>query len=389
MSYAKDHPGVRVVGTILSSADAMELGYDVLILDDTSSFLTPRLIDRLQRSDRAVIGVYDPERGGPGRSRLLEMGVDAVVVASASPEDIVGSIEEVVERRDLVQRFAEVLGPDLTTESIPQSALPAEPVSDAGRVGRVVAVTGASGVLEVLVGLGTHLAGWRHPTLLADLDTLEPALAQRLDVELTPNVVTALEALRFRSDLTREFAYHSGGFAVLGGLPNPREWATLAEDEIVDLLEQLTLAFEVVLVRIDRHLEDLSTLTGAAGRFGASRAVAATADAIVGVGDPSPVGVAGMLGWLGDLGTVTSAPVHLVLNRIRPGPFQRHEVMEELRRSFTPASVTLLPDDNRLPRASWQGEPVYSGKFMKALAPLAAALGAAGSPVRAEAGATL
>ena len=389
MSYAKDHPGVRVVGTILSSADAMELGYDVLILDDTSSFLTPRLIDRLQRSDRAVIGVYDPERGGPGRSRLLEMGVDAVVVASASPEDIVGSIEEVVERRDLVQRFAEVLGPDLTTESIPQSALPTEPLSDAGRVGRVVAVTGASGVLEVVVGLGTHLAGWRHPTLLADLDTLEPALAQRLDVELTPNVVTALEALRFRSDLTREFAYHSGGFAVLGGLPNPREWATLAEDEIVDLLEQLTLAFEVVLVRIDRHLEDLSTLTGAAGRFGASRAVAATADAIVGVGDPSPVGVAGMLGWLGDLRTVTSAPVHLVLNRIRPGPFQRHEVMEELRRSFTPASVTLLPDDNRLPRASWQGEPVYSGKFMKALAPLAAALGAAVSPVPAEAGATL
>ena len=66
MSYAKDHPGVRVVGTILSSADAMELGYDVLILDDTSSFLTPRLIDRLQRSDRAVIGVYDPETGRSG-----------------------------------------------------------------------------------------------------------------------------------------------------------------------------------------------------------------------------------------------------------------------------------------------------------------------------------
>jgi hypothetical protein len=386
MSYAKDHPGVRVVGTVLSSADAMELGFDVLILDDTSSFLTPRLIDRLQRADRAVIGVYDPERGGPGRSRLLEMGVDAVVVASSPPEELVEAIEEVVERRDLVQQFAEVLGPDLTTEAIPHPSAPPQPVADPGRIGRLVAVTGASGVLEVLVGLGTHLAGWRRPTLLADLDTLEPALAQRLDVELTPNVVTALEALRFRSDLTREFAYHAGGFAVLGGLPNPREWATLAEDEVVDLFEQLTLAFEIVLVRIDRHLEDLSTLTGAAGRFGMARAVAAAADVIVGVADPSPVGVAAMLGWLGDLSTVTSAPVHLVFNRMRPGPFQRHEVMEELRRSFTPASVTLLPEDHRLPRASWQGEPVYSGKFMKALAPLAAALGAVGDPARAKVG---
>ncbi len=103
----------------------MELGYDVLILDDTSSFLTPRLVDRLQRADRAVIGVYDPERGGPGQARLLEMGVDAVIVASASPEELVEAIEEVVERRDLVQRFAEVLGPDLTTEAIPQPTTPA------------------------------------------------------------------------------------------------------------------------------------------------------------------------------------------------------------------------------------------------------------------------
>ena len=160
----------------------------------------------------------------------------------------------------------------------------------------------------------------------------------------------------------------------------------LAEDEVVDLLEQLTLAFEIVLIRIDRHLEDLSTSTGAAGRFGIARAVADVADVIVGVGDPSPVGVAAMLGWLGDLSTVTSAPVHLVFNRMRPGPFQRHEVMEELRRSFTPASVTLLPEDHRLPRASWQGEPVYSGQFMKALAPLAATVGAVGDPARAKVG---
>ena len=49
--------------------------------------------------------------------------------------------------------------------------------------------------------------------------------------------------------------------------------------------------------------------------------------------------------------------------------------MEELRRSFTPASVTLLPEDHRLPRASWQGEPGLFG-------PVHEGAGAAGSHSR-------
>ena len=85
MSYAKDHPGIRVVGTILSTADAIELGLRRPGRRRHRQFLSPRLVDRLQRSDRAVIGVYDPERGGPGRQRLLEIGVDAVIVAGSAP----------------------------------------------------------------------------------------------------------------------------------------------------------------------------------------------------------------------------------------------------------------------------------------------------------------
>ena len=46
MSYAQDHGGVRVVGTVLSSREAVEHAYDVLLIDDTTSYLTKRLIDR-------------------------------------------------------------------------------------------------------------------------------------------------------------------------------------------------------------------------------------------------------------------------------------------------------------------------------------------------------
>ena len=221
MSYAKDHPRVRVVGTVLSSADAMELGFDVLILDDTSSFLTP--VDRPVAAGRP--GGHRGLRPGTGRPGTLPAARDGGRRCRrrfVPPEDLVEAIEEVVERRSRPAIRRGFSAPISPPRPFPIPPAPPQPWS---RPGEDRPASGGNRRQWRSRGpgrAGHHLAGWRRPTLLADLDTLEPALAQRLDVELTPNVVTALEALRFRSDLTREFAYHAGGFAVLGGLPNPR-----------------------------------------------------------------------------------------------------------------------------------------------------------------------
>lgn len=92
MSYAQDHAGVRVVGTVLSRREAIEHEYDVLLIDDTSSFLTRRLVARVQSKRRVVIGVFEGARGDLGRARLVEMGVDDVVDAGASPKEFLAKI---------------------------------------------------------------------------------------------------------------------------------------------------------------------------------------------------------------------------------------------------------------------------------------------------------
>ena len=72
INYVSDHGGMRVVGTVLTQDDAIQMAFDVLVIDDVSSVLSPRLVDRLHASKRIVIGVYDAERGSSAHERLMQ-----------------------------------------------------------------------------------------------------------------------------------------------------------------------------------------------------------------------------------------------------------------------------------------------------------------------------
>jgi len=130
-----------------------------------------------------------------------------------------------------------------------------------------------------------------------------------------------------------------------------------------------------VIVRVDRHLEDLASF-GSAGRFGVSRGLVAIADLLAVVGDPSPTGVTAALAWIGEARTLSAAPVHVVMNRCTRSIYQKGELVEEITRSFHAASVSFLPDEPRVRKAAWQGEVVPAGRFSKALDVLVSTLGA-------------
>ncbi len=384
MSYARDHAGVRVVGTVLSTRDALESDYDVLVIDDSSSFLTQRLVARVQGRHRIVIGVYDGERGELGRDRLLAMGVDDTLRADATPRDFLARIRSITEQHQFDRAFTGIV-----TADGPGEAASGEPASgrspdgaardaaggDGGARG-VVVVSGHGGATEVAVGLAARLAHRGRSTVLVDFDTLEPAVSQRLGLDLTPNVFTAVESLRFGGTLDGSFAAHPEGFAVIGGLPSPREWEACRDDEALDLVTELAAAFRHVVVRVDRHLEDLTSFGAGAGRFGVSRVLVRTADHLVVVGEPSPTGVTATLAWIGDARTLSRAPVHVVMNRCARSIYQRGELIEEITRTFPAASVSFLPDEPRVRTAAWQGEVVAAGRFTRALDVLVATLDA-------------
>ena len=373
MSYAQDHAGVRVVGTVLSAREALEAEYDVLLIDDTTSYLTKRLIDRVQLKRRVVIGVYESTRGDVGRVKLLDMGADAVIDADASAKEFLARIKYVTEQRLVDRDFAEMVADEVSVDEKPPEVSTS---SGADRSTSTTVVSGSNGVTEVATALAATLAMRGEPVVLADLDTLEPSIAQRLGLELNPNLLTMVEGLRHSGEVARVPTVGTGDLSVLAGLPSPREWEACTPDDAADLVQELAADHTNAIVKVSRHLEDLSPFGARSGRFEVGRRVVAQADHLVVVGDPSPTGVTAILSWIGDARTLSSAPVHIVFNHCGRSLYQQGEIAQEVGRTFASTSVIFAPEDLRVRKAAWQGEIPPPGRFMKALTSLAMSVAA-------------
>ncbi len=71
--FLSDHGGARVRAQVLTPEDALAEDYQVLIIDDICSFLTPRLVAEVQRQGRLVLGVFDPSDPPDAKERSARM----------------------------------------------------------------------------------------------------------------------------------------------------------------------------------------------------------------------------------------------------------------------------------------------------------------------------
>lgn len=369
MSYAQDHAGIRVVGTVLSTREVLELEYDILLIDDTTSYLTKRLVDRVKGMRRVVIGVYEATRGEVGRRRLADMGADGVIDADTPVKEFMARLRYITEQQHVDSDFAEIVAEQQKPDSPGQ--IEPVPIGEPRSNSSVVVVSGAGGVTEVTVGLGAAMAQAGQPGVVVDLDTIEPTLAQRLDLELSPNVLTGIESLRHAGEVADIVLVHESGLRCVAGLPSPREWNTCTPDDAVDLVNELAGIHTNVVVKVNRQLEDLAPFGRQSGRFELARRLVAEADQLVVVGDPSPTGVTALLSWIGDARALSRAPIHVILNHCGRGLYQRGEIREEIGRTFRSASVVFVPEDHRVRKAAWQGDVTVRCRFGRALQPIA------------------
>lgn len=360
--FLSDHGGARLQGTVITAVDAVDQDYEVLIIDDIASYLSPRFIDRIQRLHRRIIGVYDPDGGEAGRERLLGMGVDAVVEADAGPDEFL----QVIASLRGSEGFGEAtIGPPAPT-----------PITEARRADPIVVVAGGDLATEVAIALADVSAGKGLPTVVVDADTVNPTLAQRLGLPLVPNLLSALDAhIQLRGIVEDSLIQTLRGYHLLLGLPEPQEWDSVDAADVADLIGAVAAGAGRTIVKIDPHVEDLAGLSSRQGRFDVSRSVLSMANDVVVLTDATPIGLARTLAWVARAVPLTVAPVHVAFERAPGGLYQRGELSEELVRSFMPASITWLPDDGRIRKAAWNGEVVPPGPFMKAVAGLAAKLG--------------
>lgn len=329
--FLLDHGGGRVRARVMGSEQALGTDFQVLVIDDVCSFLSPRLVRRLREQGKDVLGVFSPEDGPDAKRRLLECGISDVIEADARPEEFLRSIAAALSQSTQAPK---------QKMSSPHSAF---------RVAVSSAATGSGGT-EVAIAMAAFLAVTRDVVLI-DLDQAHPGIAQRLDLPPHPNLRTAVDLAhhdqkRLPSAITRK-----GAVNVVGGVPGTPNGA-------------------VPRIEIDGLLEDLGhvhpTLVLDLGESTDGHSLAAQAQLMV--GEASPVGLT-RLAHAVELGP---RDLVAVVNRIAGGPHRRGDIRAELARAMPGVPTILLPEDRRIERAAWNGEFSRTGPFAKAVKRIAA-----------------
>lgn len=347
--FLADHGGARVRAQVLAPEDALAETYEVLIIDDVSSFLTPRLVQELQRRQRLVLGVFDPADGQDGKERLRECGVDQVIESAASADEFVIAVRALV-----------ALAPQRRVEE------PDEPshLTPGGRLIAVGAPPGGCGATEVAIAIATRLSG-SGPTVLIDVDEAAPSVAQRLSLRLLPNLRTAIDAVQHRRGELGRSLQAIGDVSVLCGFSSERDRIEIRPFELHDVISELRDGFRFLVANVGPLVDGGGALGGE--RLGLSRSVLAAADDVVGVGLGHPVSVARTIAWSIAVTSLNPEALQaLLINRAPRSVYRRGEIKLEVARA-TGLAVEFLPPDERVEAASWVGRPVASGRFRRAV----------------------
>lgn len=350
--FLADHGGARVRTVVMRPDDVVAESYDVLLIDDVCSFLTPRLVEQARLHGRLVVGVFEGRDGADAKRRLLECGVDDVVETGATPEEFLTVVRGVLE---LAPYVSPIRGPS----------------SDPSPTGRVVVVgapPGGCGATEVAVGLGGLT---RAPVI--DADDLAPSVAQRVGAPLHPNLRTAIDLAHHRSGPVAEVVVDIGWAWVLPGLVSGDHWGQLHPGEVEAVIEELAAEHEAVVVNVGSGLERPQV---GEGRHGLARGIVRRADVVVAVGLPSPVALTRLVRWVNEARVLApDTTVRAVVNRMGRSAYRRSEIQEELGRSLPEVPVLFLPDDKRVAESAWAGAPVPGGPFRRSLRKLAREVG--------------
>jgi hypothetical protein len=380
--YVQDHiTGLKV--RVLRDPRAIDDSIDVVIIDDSSTFLNRESLRQLREAGVHVVGIYDPnEHQGQGQAHLNRLGIADVASAELMASQLVQLIQEITKDLD------EEPEPDELAD-LPRSAAMAAITRVAASElptdrGIVVTVGGPSSLaaIEVAVGISAELADGYGTTLLVDIDETTPLVAARLGYRLEPTVLDAVERIYYGdADLSATLTEPTQGsqsfvpMHVLAGIANPDDWSLLGHDRARDLIARATEQWKYVVVASGPRLQ---AMPGGSDRYGASRGAVAVGDLALGVFEPTPTGVLQALDWLIDARKLRNgAPVWIIFAGRPRSARQRADLVESITReagSDLIAGVMFVSLGAEVDHACWEGHTVTTGRFAKSMRSLAGEL---------------
>jgi MinD-like ATPase involved in chromosome partitioning or flagellar assembly len=391
---AERAPGIRVVRRCVDIADVMGAAASgqaraVLLADDLPR-LTSDAVAALHARGITVVALVDPSESGEPfgtEDRLSRMGIERILPADVSPEDLGRAITDAVESGPplSVSHFAGGFVPT------PETTGPPQPVYNQGS-GRMIAVwgpTGAPGRTTVAVGLACELAVRGVPTLLADADVYGGTVAQQLGMlDETSGLAAAARSagsgaldMAMLAKHARQVEPH---LLVLTGLSRADRWTELRPAAIESIWSTARMLAPCTVVDVGFCIEtdeEISFDSLAPRRNGATLATLEEADEVIVVGTADPVGLTRLIRAIHELrAVVPSASMRVVVNRTRPGSLgssPADAIAEALGRYAGVDAAALLPfDQNAVDAAMSHGrslaESAKSSKLRKSLQQFAA-----------------
>lgn len=335
--FLLDHGGATVRGRMMSSDQAVTSHYDVLLIDDICSFLSPRLVVDLRSSGKSVIGVFDPADGPDAKRRLLEVGISDVIEADATPEEFVAEVN--------------------ATRANSQPVVVTAPPAQRGFVIAVTGPTGGVGITELAVGLSRSLSESNDVALL-DLNQSWPSLGQRLGLPVHPNLRTAIDLVHHEPNRVGDAVHRIKRLSVVTGLANP-DGGSVPTADTATLVSELGVSNTHVVIDMGPVSDWTTDL------------MLRRADVVLVVGLADPVGVARLVRCYEQVaGQVATDEIGVLVNRVTNRRVQS-EIFAQLRRSLGDVPIFMVPEDHKVAAANWDGVLATSGKFANTMNRLA------------------
>src|SRR4051794_8743829 len=303
---------------------------DVAVVSGELAGLDADAVMQLLREDVRCVAV------GGAADALARIGVVAVV----SPGDL-SALPETV---DSAGARTLVVDP----EPMPQPS--PEPAPAPGRLDAVPGPAGAPGRTTVAIGLAAVHADRGNPCVLIDADPHGGAIAQHLGVLDEVSGLLAAARLVNAGSLDAEACARcrrvvATRLEVLTGLPRPDRWVEVRSGVLDAVLERAAEVGDVV-VDTGFSLEDDADLGRPFSRNQLTLDAVAAADEVVVVGSAEPTGLARLARTLVEIRDSTSAPVTVVVNRMRDSlGWSRRDIVGMVEGYVRSTGVHFLPED--------------------------------------------